>query len=356
MSTAVITGVGGLVGSAAARHFAALGLDIIGIDNDMRASFFGEAASTRPALRALLEELGARCQHHHVDVRDRAAIEELFRARGRDIALVIHAAGQPSHDWAARDPHTDFSINATGTLVMLEATRQFAPDAVFLFTSTNKVYGDSPNRLPLVEMESRWEIEPGHRFAEGIDETMTIDASLHSVFGASKVAADVMVQEYGRYFGLRSAVFRCGCLTGPVHAAAPLHGFLAWLARCAVEGTPYTVFGYQGKQVRDNLHADDLALAFEHAFRAPRLGEVYNLGGSRFSHCSMREAIALCEQLTGRAMRWSYDASARVGDHQWYVTDIRKFQAHYPGFRPQRDLETTLREIIAALRERGQPA
>ena len=353
MATAIVTGAAGLVGSEAVRLFAGLGLDVVGIDNDMRARFFGPSASTAWNRDRLVRELGARYVHEDVDVRDRPRVERLFRARGKDVALVIHAAAQPSHDWAARDPHLDFEVNANGTLVMLEATRQFAPEAVFVFTSTNKVYGDAPNALPLVERETRWELAPGHPFEHGIDESMSIDASKHSLFGASKVAADVLVQEYGRYFGMRTAAFRGGCLTGPSHSGAQLHGFLAYLMQCVVRGEPYTVFGYKGKQVRDNIHAWDLVNAFLHFFRHPRAGEVYNIGGSRHSHCSMIEAIALCERIAGRPLRHQYQDQARAGDHIWYVSDVRKFQSHYPGWTYRYDLEAILREIHAAQMERG---
>jgi CDP-paratose 2-epimerase len=340
------------VGSEAARYFANLGFDVVGIDNDMRARFFGESASTAWNRNRLARELGPRYLHQDVDIRDRDAVERIFRARGADIALVVHAAAQPSHDWAARDPHVDFSVNASGTLVLLEAARQFAPEAVFIFTSTNKVYGDTPNSLPLVEAPTRWEIVAGHRYEVGIDESMSIDASKHSLFGASKVAADVLVQEYGRYFGMRTASFRGGCLTGPSHSGAQLHGFLAYLMRCTVAGEPYTVFGYQGKQVRDNIHARDLVGAFHHFFLNPRCGEVYNIGGSRHSHCSMLEAITLCEQIAGRKLQWSYQDAARSGDHIWYVSDVRKFQSHYPAWRYEYDLTAILGEIHEAQAER----
>jgi len=235
---------------------------------------------------------------------------------------------------------------------VLEATRNSAPDAVFIFTSTNKVYGDTPNRLPLRELETRWEVDPSHPAHAGIDESMSIDATTHSLFGASKVAADVLVQEYGRYFGMKTGCFRGGCLTGPGHSGTQLHGFLAYLAQCAVKGTPYTVFGYKGKQVRDNIHSRDLLAAFDAFFSAPRPGEVYNMGGGRASHCSMREAIALCESITGRPMAVTYTDDARVGDHIWYVSDLRKFSAHYPGWRITRDVPAILAEIIDGNRER----
>ncbi len=351
MSVVVVTGSCGLVGAEAAAWYAQRGFDVVGVDNDMRRAFFGAGASTA-WMRPVLEKTYPSYRHHDLDIRDRGAVEALFARYGRDIALVVHAAAQPSHDWAARDPHMDFSVNATGTLTVLEATRISAPDAVFIFTSTNKVYGDTPNRLPLRELETRWEVDPAHPAHAGIDESMSIDATTHSLFGASKVAADVLVQEYGRYFGMKTGCFRGGCLTGPGHSGTQLHGFLAYLAQCAVTGTPYTVFGYKGKQVRDNIHSHDLLAAFDAFFAAPRPGEVYNIGGGRASHCSMREAIALCEGLTGRPMAATYTDEARIGDHIWYVSDLRKFSAHYPDWRITRDVPAILSEIIGGNRER----
>ena len=345
MSVAVITGSAGLIGSEAVRYFAAKGMHVVGIDNDMRKYFFGPEASTE-WMRKNLEATIPDYQHFSIDIRDHAAILELFKRFGKEISLVIHTAAQPSHDWAAREPLTDFSVNATGTLNLLEATRQFCPEAPFIFTSTNKVYGDSPNELPLVEQESRWELDKTHKFAEhGITEEQSIDHSLHSIFGASKVAADVMVQEYGRYFGLKTACFRAGCLTGPNHSGAQLHGFLAYLMKCNVTGTRYTVFGYKGKQVRDNLHSADLVRAFDRFFQSPRSGVVYNIGGSRFSNCSMLEAISMCQQISGREMNWQYGDENRKGDHIWWISDIRKFQSHYPGYKLQFDSLAILREI-----------
>jgi len=356
MTVALITGSAGLIGSEATRHFAHQGLDVIGIDNDMRRQFFGAEASTTWQRQELERELKARYRHAAIDIRDREKLDSLFRSVGEALALVVHTAAQPSHDWAARDPHTDFSVNATGTLNLLEATRQHAPDAVFIFTSTNKVYGDTPNRLPLQEQELRWEIDPGHTYARGIREDMSIDQTLHSLFGASKVAADVLVQEYGRYFGLCTACFRGGCLTGPNHSGTQLHGFLAYLVKCAATGTPYTVFGYHGKQVRDNIHSADLISAFDHFFRAPRSAEVYNIGGSRFSHCSMLEAIRACQEITGREMRWSYSETNRTGDHIWWVSDVSKFQSHYPTWRLTHDVPSICREIYECNRERWREA
>ncbi|MBC8355935.1 MAG: SDR family NAD(P)-dependent oxidoreductase [Planctomycetes bacterium] len=352
MSVAVITGAAGLIGSEAVRHFADQGLDVIGIDNDMRSRFFGEEASTAWQRMQLENDLGARYRHISSDIRDTDAIESLFRSLGDEIELVVHTAAQPSHDWAAREPHTDFTVNANGTLNMLEATRQFAPNAVFLFTSTNKVYGDTPNHLPLLEQELRWEIDPTHEFAQGISEAMSIDQTMHSLFGASKVAADVMVQEYGRYFDMKTACFRGGCLTGPNHSGTQLHGFLAYLVKCATTGMPYTVFGYKGKQVRDNIHSADLISAFDHFFRDPRCGEVYNMGGSRFSNCSMMEAIHLCEEITGQPMNYTYSEANRMGDHIWWISDVCKFESHFPGWTLQYDVARICQEIHANNAER----
>jgi len=347
MSIAIITGSAGLIGSEAVAFFAALGLEIVGIDNDMRRHFFGDDASTRWN-RQRLEQQVKKYQHYDIDIRNQDTVREIFAYYGQDINLVIHAAAQPSHDWAARDPVMDFTVNAQGTLNLLEATRQYAPEAVFIFTSTNKVYGDTPNRLPLCEQEYRWEIDPTHTYAPGIREDMSIDQTLHSLFGASKVAADVLVQEYGRYFGLYTACFRGGCLTGPNHSGAQLHGFLAYLMRCAMTGMPYTVYGYKGKQVRDNIHSADLIQAFYAFFKAPRRGEVYNIGGGRFSNCSMLEAIQICQEIVGSDLQWTYSDQNRVGDHIWWISDNRKFQQHYPDWRLQYDVPAILREIYAA--------
>ncbi len=356
MSIAIVTGAGGLVGSEAVRFLSEQGLSVIGIDNDTRARLFGAAASTRPAWSGLQRDLPG-YGHLDLDIRDAAAIDALYAKHGRDIALVIHAAAQPSHDWAASEPITDFSINAGATLLLLEATRRHCPDAVFIFCSTNKVYGDTPNRLPLAALETRWELPEEHPWHGGIDETMSIDATMHSLFGVSKCAADLMVQEYGRYFGLMTACFRCGCITGRGQAGAKLHGFLSYLVRCAVEDTPYTVIGYAGKQVRDNIHSSDLVNAFWHFFRAPRSGAVYNIGGGRSANCSVREAIAVAERLTGRPMRHSYEPDNRAGDHVWWISDTGRFQTDYPGWRITRGIEEVMAEMhdsFAARALRGE--
>jgi CDP-paratose 2-epimerase len=318
----------------------------------MRSVFFGEAASTLWQKERLLAEVPG-YRHLDADIRDRAAMEALFAEYGSDIRLVVHTAAQPSHDWAARDPHTDFSVNANGTLTILEATRKHCPQAVFIFTSTNKVYGDTPNRLPLVEQETRWEVDPSHAYAEhGIDEQMSLDHTTHSLFGASKVAADVLTQEYGRYFGMKTGVFRGGCLTGPNHSGTMLHGFLAYLMKCAVNGEEYAIFGYKGKQVRDNIHSQDLVNMFWHFYQNPRPGEVYNVGGSRFSNCSMSEAIRMCENITGRRMNISYVDQPRSGDHIWYVSDVRKFRRHYPQWEYGFALPDILKQIYDGIHSR----
>jgi CDP-paratose 2-epimerase len=344
MSVAIITGSAGLVGSENTRYFAAKGMDVVGIDNGMRKEFFGEEASTAWQREALVREV-SNYHHHDVDIRDEAEITRIFQRHGSDIKLIVHTAAQPSHDWAARKPMVDFTVNALGTLVLLEATRKFCPEATFIFVSTNKVYGDTPNRLPLIEQETRWEIDPKHEYERGIPETMSIDHTMHSLFGASKVAADVQVQEYGRYFGMKTACFRGGCLTGPNHSGTQLHGFLAYLMKCAVTGTKYSIFGYKRKQVRDNIHSHDLIRAFDAFFTRPRSGEVYNMGGGRYSNCSMVEAIELCEQISGQKLNWEYVDQNRMGDHIWWISDISRFQQHYPDWKLEYDVPAILREI-----------
>jgi CDP-paratose 2-epimerase len=352
MSVAVITGSAGLIGSEAALYFAQLGLDVVGVDNDMRRVFFGDEGSTAWNQERIERTLGRSYRHESADIRDADAIKQIFARYGSDIALVIHAAAQPSHDWAARDPHTDFGVNAVGTLNVLEAARFACPEAAFIFTSTNKVYGDTPNRLPLVELETRYEIAPDHTYVGGIREDMSIDSTLHSVFGASKVAADVMVQEYGRYFGMRTACFRGGTLTGPNHSAAELHGFLAYVMRCAMTGTHYTVYGYKGKQVRDAIHSRDLISAFHEFFKAPRSAAVYNIGGGRFSNCSVIEAIECASGITGREMNWSYSETNRIGDHIWWIGDNGRFAEDYPEWSLTYNVEAILAEMYEANLER----
>jgi CDP-paratose 2-epimerase len=348
MNAIIVTGSAGLIGSETVKRFAQDGARVVGIDNDMRAQFFGAEASTKKTRDELVKTVRG-YEHHDVDIRDAGAVSDLFKKQGGSIGAIVHTASQPSHDWAARDPQTDFTINANGTLNLLEAARNFCPEAPFVFTSTNKVYGDTPNRLPLRELEQRWEIESGHEYEPGISETMSIDYTQHSLFGASKVAADILVQEYGRYFGMPTVSFRGGCLTGPAHAGTELHGFLSYLMICTVTGRPYRVFGYKGKQVRDNIHSFDLVEAFVEFVRAPRPGEVYNLGGSRHSNCSMLEAIDLCEEISARKLTWNYEEANRIGDHIWWISDVRKFQQHYPSWKFRYGLREILEEIHRAV-------
>ncbi len=353
MKIALITGSGGLVGSESVSFLHQKFDLIIGIDNNLRAYFFGEAASTDWNVSRLKEQF-LNYKHYDVDIRHFEKLENIFREYNKDISLIIHTAAQPSHDWAAKEPLTDFTVNANGTVNMLELTRLHCPEAVFIFTSTNKVYGDNPNLLPLEEKELRWEIETTHPyFKEGINESMSIDNCKHSVFGASKVAADMMVQEYGRYFGIKTAVFRGGCLTGPNHSGAQLHGFLAYLMKCAITKQPYTIFGYKGKQVRDNIHSYDLVNMFWHFYNNPKCGEVYNAGGGRFANCSMLEAINYCELIAGNKLAITYSDDNRIGDHIWYISDTSKFKGHFAGWNYTYNIEETLKEMFTSITQRS---
>ena len=352
MDICLVTGSAGLIGSESVRFFAGKGFVTIGIDNDMRRIFFGDEASTRWNCERLKSEITDYI-HYETDIRDIDAMQKIFNKYNTDIKLIIHTAAQPSHDWAANDPLMDFTVNANGTLILLEKTRKYCPEAVFIFTSTNKVYGDTPNSLPLVELETRWEVDESHPyFQHGIDETMSIDQSKHSLFGASKVAADILVQEYGRYFGMKTVCFRGGCLTGPNHSGTQLHGFLAYLMKCAITGTEYIVFGYKGKQVRDNIHSYDFVNMFWHFYQNPRHGEVYNAGGSRYSNCSILEAIKMCEEITGNKMNWKYQDQNRKGDHIWWISDVRKFQAHYPDWHYTYNIRQILEEMYENMKKR----
>jgi CDP-paratose 2-epimerase len=345
MKTILVTGSSGLIGSEVCTYFARdLGYHVHGVDNNQRAVFFGPSGDTRWNQRRLQRELQA-FEHHELDIRDREGVRQLV-ADLRPSAIV-HAAAQPSHDRAAAIPFDDFDTNATGTLNLLEAARQACPESPFVHMSTNKVYGDAPNRISLVELETRWDYgDP--TYADGIPETFSIDQSQHSLFGASKVAADVMVQEYGRYFGLPTCCLRGGCLTGPNHTGVELHGFLSYLVKCNLEGRTYTVFGYKGKQVRDNIHSYDVARFIAAFVQAPRSGEVYNLGGGKANSCSILEAFAMAERLTGRAQVHTYVDRNRVGDHICYYSDLHKMRSHYPRWDVTKSLETTMKEIVAA--------
>ena len=341
MPTALVTGSSGLVGGELVTFLDERGWDVHGVDNNMRRDFFGDLGDTAPNLARLRAET-KRFTHHDLDLRDRDGVDALVAAHKPD--LVVHAAAQPSHDLAARRPFDDFDVNAVGTLNLLEASRRHAAEAPFIFLSTNKVYGDAPNRVPLVELETRWDYAEAS-LHEGIDETCSIDGSLHSLFGVSKAAADLLVQEYGVNVGLPTVCFRAGCLTGSRHAAVELHGFLAYLARAVRDGLPYRVYGHKGKQVRDNLHARDVARAVLAFAEHPSAGAVYNLGGGRSNSVSMLEAITRLEELTGRALAWTYVDEPRRGDHICYISDLRRFRADYPEWEPEVSLEEMLVEL-----------
>lgn len=344
----LITGSGGLVGSEAALYFMSRGWDVTGIDNDTRSRLFGADASVQDRIDFLKERHQSQYVHYGFSIVNR--IDMKFVMRSAEPDAIIHTAAQPSHDWAAKDPHLDFNINAVGTLNLLEAARQYAPNAPFIFTSTNKVYGDTPNTLPLIEEETRYILPPAHRFAKGVTEDMSIDTSMHSLFGVSKTAADLLVQEYGRYFDMKTVVFRCGCITGPAHKGAELHGFLAYLVKCAKDGKPYTVYGYKGKQVRDNIHAHDLVKAFAYYLAKPKSGSrVYNIGGGLKSNCSVLEAITLTEEITRQSLSWTISEEARAGDHKWWISSNEQFELDYPGWELTYSLEDIISEINNAL-------
>ena len=348
MAKALVTGSAGLVGSESVKFLVNKGYEVIGIDNNMREYFFGSEASTMWNRKLLEKTLGLSYMHLDTDIRNNESIAKIFTSN--DFEIIVHTAAQPSHDWAAKDPYTDFQINAVGTLVMLENYRKFCPKASFIFTSTNKVYGDSPNRLPLVELETRYELDEAHPFyVNGINESMSIDDTLHSVFGASKVAADILVQEYGKYFGLNTVVFRGGCLTGPYHSGTELHGFLSYLVKCVLSGRQYTILGYKGKQVRDNIHSHDLVAMFWEFHQKPRPGEIYNAGGSRTSNISILEAIQKIEQITGKKASINYSSTNRTGDHIWYISDVSKFKSHYPNWTINHNSDAILEELCGVM-------
>jgi CDP-paratose 2-epimerase len=342
---AIVTGSGGLIGSESVSHLIESGYDVVGLENDMRAQFFGPSASTARTTQRLLDEYPDQFRSLPLDIRDGDAVTRVVREHSRDISLLVHAAAQPSHDWAASDAQTDFGVNANGTMNLLEAVRHHKPEATFIFMSTNKVYGDHPNRLPLYETETRLELPEDHEYFDGIDTSMSIDHCTHSLFGVSKIAADVMVQEYGRYFGMPTVCFRGGCLTGPSHAGAKLHGFLSYLMKCTVSGEPYTIFGYAGKQVRDNIHSADVVKAFDAFHGEPKIAAVYNLGGGRQSNVSMLEAIEMCQRIAGRRLDYRLSDEARIGDHRWYMSDFSDFGRDYPQFKLEYGIESVLREI-----------
>lgn len=344
MKTAIITGCGGLIGRESTEFFLLQGYRVLGIDNNMRRYFFGQDGSVIPNLNALkgLENF----EYKNVDIRDLNSLEKIFYDYSSDIEVIIHTAAQPSHDWAAKEPFTDFNVNATATLNLLELTRVHSPKATFIFTSTNKVYGDNPNQLPLIEKADRFELSSDHEYWNGLPESFSIDFCKHSLFGCSKVAADIYVQEYGRYFDMNTVVFRGGCLTGSKHKGAELHGFLNYLVKCALEGRTYNIFGYKGKQVRDNIHSSDLVSAFYEVVKNPKKGEVYNIGGSRHSNCSILEAVHIIESLTSNRMNLNYVDENRSGDHIWWISDVSKFQQHYPDWSYKYDIHSIINDII----------
>lgn len=339
----LVTGSSGLIGSELVSFFDSRAQRVVGIDNNMRAEFFGEQGDTRWNLQRLNQST-----HHfrycHLDIRDRSRLDCLFRSEG-PFDLIIHCAAQPSHDLAARRPFDDFDVNAVGTMNLLETTRQYSLDAVFVLMSTNKVYGDAPNELPLKELDRRWDYDCAEDY-DGITEQMRIDRSKHSIFGASKVAADLMTQEYGRYFGMKTHCLRGGCFTGPYHSGVELHGFLSYLVKTQLVGPTYRIFGYKGKQVRDNIHSYDVARAIEAIYHSPRCGEVYNLGGGRQNSCSILEAFDHVEELTGRKMKYEYVDENRNGDHICYISNLARFQSHYPGWEVTKSLDNIFREIV----------
>ena len=342
---ALVTGSSGLIGSESVSYLCSNGYEVIGIDNNLREFFFGKEASTHWNTARLSKLYSNNFKALNIDIRDYNNLEAVFKDIPFD--LIIHAAAQPSHDWAAKDPQTDFSVNANGTLNLLELTKNYRPKATFIFTSTNKVYGDNPNKLPLIELNTRYEIKPDNQYWNGIHEEMSIDHTTHSLFGVSKTSADLLTQEYSRYFGLKTGVFRGGCLTGPMHSSAELHGFLAYLVKCIATGKKYTIFGYKGKQVRDNIHSYDLVNAFYHVYQKPRFGEVYNMGGSRHSNISMLEAIEKIEILLKKKAIYEYSEQNRIGDHIWYVSDVSKFKKHYPNWKYEYDIDRILKEMCA---------
>lgn len=344
----LVTGSSGLIGSEVCEHFSKLGWEIHGVDNDQRAVFFGPQGDTRWNQHRL-EQILPDFTHHELDMRDREGIIQLVKDVKPD--AIVHTAAQPSHDRAAAIPFDDFDTNAVGTLNLLEATRRYCLDIPFVHMSTNKVYGDSPNEIPLVELDTRWEYAD-EKYLNGIPETFRIDQSKHSIFGASKLAGDVMVQEYGRYFNMPTCILRGGCLTGPNHTGVELHGFLSYLIKCNLEGRKYMVYGYKGKQVRDNIHSHDVARFMEEFIKAPRVGEVYNIGGGKENTCSIWEAFEMIQQLSGKEMVYEYKDENRIGDHICYYSDLRKMKAHYPNWTITRSLEQIFKEIYQAWVER----
>jgi len=350
MKTILVTGSSGLIGSESVKFFINKGFNVVGIDNDMRSYFFGEKSSTKPILDELVKLKNY--THYNIDIRDYSKLSDIFKSLGNKINCVIHTAAQPSHDWATKEPITDFTINANGTLNLLELTRIYCKESCFIYTSTNKVYGDNPNNLPLIEGSLRYEIKNSHNFyTNGINESMSIDYTKHSLFGVSKLSADVLVQEYGKYFNMNTVCFRGGCLTGPQHKGSELHGFLSYIIKSAVENTPYTIFGYKGKQVRDNIHSFDLVNAFWHYYNNPKQGQVYNIGGSRKNSISILETVEFLKNEYNLNLNYTISDKNREGDHVWYISDVTKFVNDYPKWEYKYDIKSTIDEIYKFIKK-----
>ncbi len=345
MSVVLITGSCGLVGSESVKFFTSKGFDVVGIDNNFRSKFFGKDGDINWIKNILIKQ-HKNYIHKNIDIRNYSALEKIFRKYKNSIKLIIHSAAQPSHDWAKKSPFIDFNINALGTLNLLDLTKKYSYLAPFIFMSTNKVYGDNPNLLPLQELKTRWEINKKNKFFKGINESMSLDSCVHSFFGASKTYADLIVQEYGKNEGLKTVCFRAGCITGPNHSGAKLHGFLSYLVKSSLKKNKYSIFGYKGKQVRDNIHSQDLVECFWSYFKKPRIGEVYNIGGGRKSNCSIIEALNYVELISNIKIKKVYSTTNRTGDHIWYVSDTRKFRNHYPNWKQQYDTQKIIEELI----------
>ena len=345
MSIVLITGSCGLVGSESVKFFALKGFDVIGIDNNLRLKFFGKEGNTNWIKNNLIKTY-KNYNHHNIDIRNYFALEKIFKNCRNHIKLIIHSAAQPSHDWAKKMPFIDFNINALGTLNLLNLTKKYSNNAAFIFMSTNKVYGDNPNLLPLKELNARWEISKKHKYFKGINESMSLDNCVHSFFGASKSYADLIVQEYGKNDGLKTVCFRAGCITGPNHSGAKLHGFLSYLVKSSLRRKKYYIFGYKGKQVRDNIHSYDLIKCFWNYFKKPRVGEIYNIGGGRKSNCSIIEALDYVKLLTNIKIKKIYKKNNRIGDHIWYVSDTKKFKQHYPNWEQKYDTKKIIEELV----------
>ena len=345
MKIALITGSCGLVGSEASIFFSRKGFKILGIDNNTRKFFFGKDGDVSWVKKKLKKNV-KNYKHFNLDIRNYNSLKTLFHKHRRSIKVIIHAAAQPSHDWAKNYPFIDFDINAKGTLNLLELTKLYCPNSPFIFMSTNKVYGDNPNFLPLVEKKTRWEIKNSHKFKSGIDETMSIDNCTHSFFGASKSYADLIVQEYGKNAGLKTVCFRAGCITGPNHSGAKLHGFLSFLVKASMQNKKYSLIGYKGKQVRDNIHSHDLVSCFWEYYKKPRIGEIYNTGGGRYSNCSIIEALDLVQKISGIKIEKKFLKQNRIGDHIWYVSSMKKFKKHYPKWKQVYSTKKIINELI----------